>query len=98
MGHVVRLKESRNIYRVSMGRPEGKRPLGRPRSRWEYNIERDLKEVNCDDRNFMSLTQDRAYLGAVMNLRRGRVIGISGSLIWSKTTMELIFNPSGEFR
>ncbi|KAJ4433647.1 hypothetical protein ANN_15957 [Periplaneta americana] len=49
-GHVARIDESRNAYRVLVGRPEGKRPLGRPRRRWEDNIKMDLREVGYDDR------------------------------------------------
>ncbi|KAJ4426786.1 hypothetical protein ANN_26585 [Periplaneta americana] len=58
-GHVARLGESRNTYRVLVGRPEGKRPLGRPRRRWEDNIKMDLKEVAYDDREWINLAQDR---------------------------------------
>jgi len=46
-GHVVRMGEGRGVYRVLVGRPEGKRPLGRPRHRWEDNIRMDLREVGC---------------------------------------------------
>ncbi|KAJ4448011.1 hypothetical protein ANN_10021 [Periplaneta americana] len=51
--------ESRNAYRVLVGRPEGKRSLGRPRRRWEDNIEMDLREVRYDDRDWIDLAQDR---------------------------------------
>ncbi|KAJ4426503.1 hypothetical protein ANN_27317 [Periplaneta americana] len=72
-GHVARMGESRNAYRVLVGRPEGKRPLGRPRRRWEDNIKMDLKEVGYDDRDWLNLAQDRdrwrAYVRAAMNLR-----------------------------
>ncbi|KAJ4444056.1 hypothetical protein ANN_05845 [Periplaneta americana] len=51
-GHVARMGESRNAYRVLVGRPEGKRPLGRPRRRWEGNIKMDLREVGYDDRDW----------------------------------------------
>ncbi|KAJ4442259.1 hypothetical protein ANN_12125 [Periplaneta americana] len=72
-GHVARMGESRNAYRVLVGRPEGKRPLGRPRRRWEDNIKMDLREVGCDDRDWINLAQDRdrwrAYVRAAMNLR-----------------------------
>ncbi|KAJ4434356.1 hypothetical protein ANN_22915 [Periplaneta americana] len=71
--HVARMGESRNSYRVSVGRPEGKRPLGRPRRRWEDNIKMDLREVGCDGRDWINLAQDRdrwrAYVRAEMNLR-----------------------------
>ncbi|KAJ4432156.1 hypothetical protein ANN_20772 [Periplaneta americana] len=72
-GHVARMGESRNAYRVLVGRPEGKRPLGRPRRRWEDNITMDLREVGYDDRDWIGLAQDRdqwrAYVRAAMNLR-----------------------------
>ena len=47
-GHVTRMEQSRNAYRVLVGKPEGKRPLGRPRRRWEDNIQMDLKEIGCE--------------------------------------------------
>jgi hypothetical protein len=47
-GHVARMGEGRGIYRVLVGRPESKRPLGRPRRRWEYNIKLDLRELGID--------------------------------------------------
>ena len=47
VGHVARMGERRGVYRVSLGIPEGKRPLGRPRCRWEDNIKMDLREVGC---------------------------------------------------
>ena len=46
--HVARMEHSRSAYRVLVGKPEGRRPLGRPRCRWEYNIKMDLREVGCD--------------------------------------------------
>ncbi|KAJ4452011.1 hypothetical protein ANN_03524 [Periplaneta americana] len=74
-GHVARIGESRNAYRVLVGRPEGKRPLGRPRRRWEDNIKMDLREVGYDGRDWINLAQDRdqwrAYVRAAMNLRHG---------------------------
>ncbi|KAJ4449403.1 hypothetical protein ANN_00802 [Periplaneta americana] len=72
-GHIARMGESRNAYRVLVGRPEGKRPLGRPRRRWEDNIKLDLREVGYDDRDWINLAQNRnrwrAYVRAAMNLR-----------------------------
>ncbi|KAJ4433904.1 hypothetical protein ANN_16217 [Periplaneta americana] len=58
-GHVARMGESRNAYRVLIGRPEGKKPLERPRRRWEDNIKMDLREVGYDDRDWINLSQDR---------------------------------------
>ena len=72
-GHVARMGESRKAYGVLVGRPEGKRPLGRPRRRWEDNIKMDLREVGYDGGDWINLAQDRdrwrAYVRAAMNLR-----------------------------
>ncbi|KAJ4444299.1 hypothetical protein ANN_06091 [Periplaneta americana] len=72
-GHVARMDESRNVYRVLVGRPEGKRPLGRPRRKWEDNIKMDLRKVGYDDRDWINLAQDRdqwrIYVRVAMNLR-----------------------------
>ena len=72
-GHVARMEQSRNAYRVLVGISEGKRPLGRPRHRWEDNIKMDLREVGCDPGEWIDLAEDRdqwrAYLRAVKNLR-----------------------------
>jgi hypothetical protein len=63
----------KSVYRVLVGRPEGKRPLGRPRLRWEGNIIMDLKEIVIDGANWIRLAQDRvqwrAFVNTVMNLR-----------------------------
>jgi len=70
--HVVNMGERRDVYRVLVGKPEGKRPLGRPRHRWEDDIKMDLQEVGCGGRDWIKLAQDRdrwrALLNAVMNL------------------------------
>jgi hypothetical protein len=58
-GHVARMKEGRGVYRVSVGRPEGKRPLERSRCRWEDNIKMDLREIGIDGANWIRLAQDR---------------------------------------
>jgi hypothetical protein len=50
-GHVARMREGRSVYRVLTGRPEGKRPLERPRRRWEVNIKLDLREIRIDGEN-----------------------------------------------
>jgi len=72
-GHVVRMGERRGVYRVLVGEPEGKRPLGRPRRRWEDNIKMDFQEVGCGGMNWIELAQDRdrwrSLVNAVMNLR-----------------------------
>ena len=51
--------EKRDVYRVSVGKPEGKKPLGRPRRRWEDNIKMDLQEVGCGGMDWIDLAQDR---------------------------------------
>ncbi|KAJ4428690.1 hypothetical protein ANN_25683 [Periplaneta americana] len=83
-GHVARMGESRNAYRVLVGRPEGKRPLGRPRRRWEDNIKMDLREVGYDGRDWINLAQDRdqwrAYVRAAMNLREEEEGGGKGNV------------------
>jgi len=65
--------EKRGVYRVLVGKPERKRPLGRPRLRWEDNIKTDLQEVGFWDMDWIELAQDRgrwrALVNAVMNLR-----------------------------
>ena len=73
VGHIERMGERRGVYRVLVGKPEGKRPLGRPRRRWEDNIKRDLQEVGCGGMDWIELAQRRdrwrALVNAVMNLR-----------------------------
>jgi hypothetical protein len=72
-GHVARMGDRRCAYRVLVGRREGRRTLGRPRLRWEYNIKIDLEGVRWGGINFIVLSQDtdkwRALVNAVMNLR-----------------------------
>ena len=73
VGHVARMVEMTGVCRVWVGKPEGKRPLGRPRHRWEDNIKMDLQEVGCRGMDWIELVQDRdrwrALVTAVMNLR-----------------------------
>jgi len=57
-GHVARMGERRAVYRVLVGKPEGKRPLRRPRRRWEDNIKMDLREVGCGGMDWIKLAQD----------------------------------------
>jgi hypothetical protein len=72
-GHVARMGEGRGAYRILVGRPEGRIPLGRPRRRWEDNIKMDLGEIGIDGANWIRLAQDRvqwrAFVDTVMNLQ-----------------------------
>jgi len=72
-GHVARMGEGRGVYRVLVGKPEGKVPLGRPRRRWVDNIRMNLQEVGCGYMDWIGLAQDRdrwrRLVSAVMNLR-----------------------------
>jgi len=73
LGHVARMGEKRGVYRVVVGKPEWKSPLGRPRRRWDDSINLDLQEVGCGGVDWIELAQDRdrwrASMNAVMNLR-----------------------------
>ena len=60
-GHVVRMEEGRNAFKILTGTPIGKRPLGRLRFRWEGNIRMDFKEIGFNTRNWVVLAQDRHY-------------------------------------
>jgi hypothetical protein len=72
-GHVARMGEKRNVYRLLVGKPEGKRSLGRPRRRWIDNIEMDLLKIGLGVVDWIVLAQDRyswrALVNSVMNLR-----------------------------
>jgi hypothetical protein len=72
-GHVARMGEERKLYKVLVGNPEGKRPLGRPRRRWKDWIRIDLNGIGCRGVEWIQLAQDRdrwrALVNAVMNLR-----------------------------
>ena len=72
-GHVARMEEGRGVHKVLVGKLEGKRPLGRPRLRWEDNIKMDLEKVGSGCGDWMELAQDRdrwwALVSTVMNFR-----------------------------
>jgi hypothetical protein len=71
-GHLARTGGGGGVYRVLVGRSEGKRPLGRPRCRWEDNIKLDLREIGIDVEKWIHLARDRvqwrAFLNTVINL------------------------------
>jgi len=72
-GYVTCMGEKKGVYRVLVGKPEGRRPLGSPKRRWEDNIKMDLQEVGCGGMDWIELAQDRGrwrvLVNAVMNLR-----------------------------
>ena len=72
-GHVARMEEGRGMHKILVGKPEGKRPLGRPRRMWKDNIMLDLQEVGTSCGDWMELAQDRdrwrALVSTVMNFR-----------------------------
>jgi hypothetical protein len=71
--HVARIGEKRNAYRILVGKPERRRPLGRPKRRWVDNIKMDLREIGWDGVDWVDLAQDRDHwrdlVNTVMNLR-----------------------------
>jgi hypothetical protein len=72
-GHVARIGDKRNAYRIVVGNPEGKKPLGRPRHRWVDNIKMDLREIGWDGGDWIDLAQNRdmwrAHVNTAINLR-----------------------------
>jgi hypothetical protein len=66
--HVARTRERRGVYRVFVGKPEGKKPLGRSRSGWEDNIKMDLREVGCGGMDWIKLAQDKNRYWALVNV------------------------------
>ena len=79
-GHVACAGEGRGVYRFLVGKPEARRPLGRPRHRWEDNIKMDLQEVGCGYMDWIEVAQDRdrwrALVNVVMNLGFHKMQGI----------------------
>jgi hypothetical protein len=71
-GHVARMGERRGVYRFMVGKPEGKRPLGRPRHRWEDNIKMDLQAVGCGGIDWIELAQYRDRCWTLANAEIGR--------------------------
>jgi hypothetical protein len=64
--HVARRGETRNIYKILVRKPEGKRPLGRPRSRWVDNIKMDVREIEWNGMDWINLAQDRTSRGLLL--------------------------------
>jgi hypothetical protein len=98
-GHVARKGENRNAYRLLVGKPKGKRPLGRPRRRWMDNIRVDLGEVGWSDVDWIGLGQDRnrwrALVNSVLNLRVPRNAGklssvLTSSGLWSSAQLHRV--------
>ena len=73
-GHAARMEGGRSAFNISTGKPTGKRPLGRPRRRWEDNIRMDLKEIVINTRNWVDSVQDRDYLRALVNAALNRQV------------------------
>ena len=67
IGHVARMEEGRNAFKILTRKPIRKRPLGRPRRRWEDNIRKDLEEIDIKAGNWVGLIQDRDYWRALVN-------------------------------
>ena len=100
-GHMSRMGEDRGVHRVLVGKPEGNRPLGRPRRRWEDNIKMDLQEVGGGRGDWMELAQDRdgwrALLGTVRNFRVhqcGEFLDYRQSLLFSFPRRTLLHGVS----
>ena len=66
--HVARMQEGRSAFKILTGKPTGKRPLGRPRRRWEDNIRMDLEEIGISAENWVDSAQDRNYWRALVNV------------------------------
>jgi hypothetical protein len=67
-GHVAHMGKERKVYKVSVGKPRGKRPLGRSRCRWEDGIRMDLREIGWESVEWIQLAQDRNRWRAVVNM------------------------------
>ena len=89
-GNVARRVESRSVYRVLVGKPDGKRPLERPRRRWEDNIKMDLQEVGCEGMDWIELAQDWDRWRALVNA--GNFLTDSEPVSFSRRTVLHAFN------
>ena len=66
-GHVAKMEEGRSAFKILIGKPTGKKPLGKPRRRWEDNIKIDLKEIGINKRNWVDSVQDKVYWRALVS-------------------------------
>ena len=67
-GHVARIVERRGVYKILVGKPEGKRQLGRPRRKWDDNIKMDIQDVRCEGMDWVDVAQDRDRWRSVVNV------------------------------
>jgi hypothetical protein len=74
VGRVARMKQGRSAFKILTDTPAGKRPLGRPRRRWEDSIRTDLKEIGMKTRNYIDSAQDRDYWKALVNAALNRQV------------------------
>ena len=72
-GHIARMEEGRSAFKILTGKPTGKRPLGRPRCRWENNIKMDLQEIGINAGNWVDSAQDRNYWRALVDAALGSI-------------------------
>jgi hypothetical protein len=96
-GHVARMGEKRNVYRLLVGKPRGRRPLGRPRRRWIDDIKMDLLEIGLNVVNWIGLAQDRyrwrVLVNSVMNLRVPQTAGnyqVAAQVVASRAVLSSI--------
>jgi hypothetical protein len=68
VGNIICIGEMRNVHKIMVGQPEGKRPLGRPRNRWEDNIKMDPREKGLEDVDWIHLAEDRNQCQALVNM------------------------------
>ena len=93
-GLVARMEEGRSILKMLIGTPTGKRPLGRPRSRWEDNIRMDIKRICINTKNCVDSAQDRDYwrtlLNAALNLQASQVMELVIQLVNNRRPIQIL--------
>jgi hypothetical protein len=90
-GHVARMGEGRGVYRILVGRPESKRPLGRPRRRWKDNIKMDLREIGFVGANWIQLAQDRVQWRTLVKTMRNLRVPQESRIIFDKLSDNQLF-------